>query len=115
MAYHINYHLFLDDNRLPGNSYREDNQTIVIARTADKAKEIMHILGCPQTVSFDHDLGKQGAESGHDLAKWMVNRDMDSGRRFFPEGFSFYVHSQNPTGAENIRQLLTNYLKQYPR
>lgn len=66
--------------------------------------------GCPTFISFDHDLGPD-EKTGYDLAKWLVERDLDSNGAFIPATFEFYVHSQNPVGAANIRNYLQRYLE----
>lgn len=83
--------------------------------------------GLPDMISFDHDLGediamdsvskgvnkkkarmvKREAKSGYDAAKWLVDYTIDNDMDL-P---MFGVHSANPVGAENIRKLLTNYMK----
>jgi hypothetical protein len=97
------YRMFLDDERFPP----DDGNEWVIARSFDEAMEIMEERGCPTFISFDHDLG--AGRSGHDLAKWMIDNDHYD-IMYIPEGFGFYVHSQNPIGAENIRVDMDNYL-----
>lgn len=88
----MNWKLFLDDERYP-----VDNRW-VIARNVDDAIWYITNYGMPSFISFDHDLGPF-KQSGMDND---VNID----------NFEFYVHSQNPVGAENIRSLL-NKLKEH--
>lgn len=135
------YALFIDDERYPaglpnrdGHFWTMDPALAVstdrvgrpwyIARTLDDVLEILVKHGAPAHVSFDHDLG-EGTPTGFDIAKALVAADliarhgpgglMDGlARGFdfrFPAGFSFTVHSMNPTGAENIAALLRSYLK----
>ncbi len=71
--------------------------------------------GCPSYISFDHDLGESTAtgqplESGFDLAKWLVNSDLD-GTITIPSDFKYDIHSANPVGVANIRGLLDKYLR----
>lgn len=47
------------------------------------------------TVDFDHDLGQ--GKTGYDIAKWLVEYNIKG---------NFRVHSMNPVGRNNIRQLL---------
>lgn len=88
--------------------------------------------GLPKVISFDHDLADEHytpeyfwdnydeskkyqewkskhykEKTGMDCAKWLVDYCIDSNKPL-PE---FYVHSANPVGADNIRGLLTNFLK----
>lgn len=47
-------------------------------------------------VSFDHDLGED--KTGADIAKWAANHGIKFSNAF--------VHSSNPSGAENIISIL---------
>jgi len=98
-----NTRLFLDDLRIPTES------GYAVVRSYDDAVHFMRTRGCPDFISFDHDL--QTLTTGYDVAKWIVDRDMDSRGDFIPNNFSFYVHSMNPVGKKNIEMLLNNYLK----
>lgn len=98
------YRMFLDDERFPA----EKDSDMIVVRSFEEAAEYMAKHGCPSFISFDHDLGQE--KSGYDLAKAMVYLDMYSPLGFFPKGFSFYVHSQNPVGAKNIKSYLDGYL-----
>lgn len=96
---------FIDDERMPAWNAPDD---MLIARTIDEVEDLISDLGMPPFISFDHDLGKDEA-TGFDIAKRLVELDMD-GVAKFPSDFSFYVHSQNPRGKENIEQYLGAYL-----
>jgi hypothetical protein len=100
--------LYLDDIRIP------KDPTYIIARTVEEAQRLIEQYGVPEQISFDHDLGVDDMDNllptGYDLAKWLVEMDLD-GSLQIPENFAFSVHSQNPVGAENIREYLGNYLK----
>ncbi|MNK09878.1 hypothetical protein D3C87_278620 [compost metagenome] len=100
------YRMFLDDERYPAMK----DADMQIVRTYDQAVEVMEARGCPDYISFDHDLGEESLE-GIDVATWMVNRDLDSKGAFIPHGFTFYVHSQNPVGKQNIEGILGSYLR----
>lgn len=49
-------------------------------------------------IDFDHDLGE--GKTGYDIAKWLIEYN------YFGK---FRIHSMNPVGANNIRQLLNHY------
>lgn len=104
----MKWKLYLDDIRTPSDP------TFMIARTVNDAQKIIHLLGVPTFISFDHDLGIDDEGnlllSGYDFAKWLVEMDME---KIFTldENFDFTVHSQNPVGAENIRAYLKNYME----
>lgn len=97
--------MFIDDERFPVESDQ------VIVRSVQEAQVLIQEQGCPIEINFDHDLG-DNVPSGFDLAKWLVEKDLDENGNFFPENFCFYVHSQNPTGRKNIEGLLYAYLDQ---
>ena len=104
----MKYKLYLDDVRdLPDDSYS-------LVRSYEEAINYVKDNGIPSFISFDHDLGldenKQLAKTGFDFAKWLVEMDIDN-IFLFPKNFSFYVHSSNSVGKENIYSYLTNYLK----
>ncbi len=96
--------MFIDDIRNPP----EGKKHFVIVRNAEDARKLMIDIGCPDMISFDHDLGD--GETGYDVAKWMVENDLNSGGKFIPWNFKFHVHSANPIGKINIETYLTNYL-----
>ncbi len=107
----MSYSLFIDDERDPPSN----GQNWHIARNMEEAGSIIRELGPPNFISFDHDLGEK-EPTGYDIAKKLVVGDLGElgGTEFehgLPTDFSFYVHSQNPVGAENIRNLLDNYLR----
>lgn len=95
--------LFIDDLRFPV----KENE-FIIARSAEQAIALCEKMGCPQYISFDHDLGDKVA-SGFDFAKYLVEKDLDTG--FIPDNFDYYIHSANPVGRENIDGLLQGYIK----
>ena len=76
-------------------------------------KEVMKNFdkyGSPSYISFDHDLGEK-SKTGFDVAKNMVERDLDKKGRWIPKNFTYDVHSANPVGKKNISGLLDNYLE----
>lgn len=95
--------MFIDDERFP-----VEDEGWVIVRTFDDFQEYLSEYGFPEFVSFDHDLG-EGEVSGHFLAKFLVELDLNKGT--MPKNFSWYVHSQNPIGRDNINGLLTSYMR----
>lgn len=95
--------LFLDDERFPP----ADDNVWFIVRNYDEAVDFVETYGFPDFISFDHDLGPD-EKTGADFAHYLVNRDLDN--EDMPEGFTFYVHSQNPIGKTNIESLLNNYM-----
>lgn len=124
----VSWGLFLDDVRTLDMVWPDWSKPIgfpslewVVVRSYTEAIALMKNRGCPDFMSFDHDLEldhytgyKAGVNgfTGMDVARWMVERDLDSQGDFIPPSFGFYVHSANPVGAENIRMLLDQYLNQ---
>ena len=103
------YRLFLDDERDPARVYpREHVGDWIVCRSVAEALDVFSDLGWPEWISFDHDLGND-QPTGMDLAKWLVNRDIEVGG--MPADFTYEVHSANPVGAANIRGLLDGYLR----
>lgn len=49
-------------------------------------------------IDFDHDLGE--GKTGYDVAKWIVENELD---------VRYRVHSMNPVGRANIEQLMEHY------
>lgn len=119
----MTWNLFIDDERdlkdvtwapwQVQEKYR--NEEWVIARSYGEALVNFAQRGFPTFVSFDHDLG-EGENTGHDVAKFLVEADIKFRDRGiyeyrFPQNFDFYVHSKNPIGKANIEGLLNNYMK----
>ena len=103
--------LFLDDERFPSD--KDPIKDWVIARTVNEAQDLIRDFGMPYRMSLDHDLGK-GIPTGYDFIKWLVEQDMDDVIDIDVIIY-FYVHSQNPVGAENIRSYFNTYISQKER
>ena len=56
-------------------------------------------------LDLDHDLGEGNENnfepSGYEICKWIVENQIPL--------VGFHIHSMNPVGANNMRQLLTHY------
>lgn len=103
--------LFLDDIRTVDMVYDKSLVTeFDIVRNYNDF--IAYILrnGLPEFISFDNDLGldEKGeiAPDGYAAAKWLV---YESGLDL--SNLKFNVHSANPVAAEQIKGLLSNYIK----
>lgn len=101
----MSYRMFIDDERDPPNG---ETDWVVCRRPQEVYNSIVR-HGFPTFISFDHDLGAD--MTGYDIAKDLVDEDMHRHGKFIPRDFDFYVHSQNPIGAKNIRCYLSAYLK----
>lgn len=97
--------LYIDDIRTPIDG---DGDWDKIIRSYNDVILYMSKTGCPDFISFDHDLGL--GKTGKDIANWMVENDMNY-PGWIPHGFTFNVHSANPVGKKNIEGLLNWYLK----
>lgn len=52
-------------------------------------------------IDFDHDIGLD--HTGYDIAKYIVENQIPT------KLIRYHIHSSNPVGAMNIRQLLDHY------
>jgi hypothetical protein len=93
--------LFIDDLRQPASEGWQ------VVRSSAEAIEYLSLHGCPELISFDHDLG--GDDTAMAVVHWLIERDLDM-PGFIPAEFSFSVHSANPIGAQNIHGTLGRYL-----
>lgn len=99
----MTWRLFIDDERFP---VREDEW--FIARGCDEAMWEVGRMGIPVYISFDHDLGN-GPNATY-FVNWLINYMLDKGLKF-PKNFDYFVHSQNPIGAGNIRAKMDAAIK----
>lgn len=106
------HRLYIDDVRELPFYYRDKRHPWTIIRTYAQAIAWLETYGCPDVISFDHDLGDPENGSGYDIAKYIVERDMNEGGKFIPEYFTYTVHSANIIGAANIVGLLDQYLRE---
>lgn len=97
---------FLDDEREP---VAKNNIIWVIFRDGESLISMLDMVGLPDGISFDHDLGEDRM-SGHDVAKEILARVVDQ-QLVVPVEFEFDVHSQNPIGANNIRNTMNDIHK----
>lgn len=81
---------------------------IIKFATVEGAQDYIESKGCPDFISFDNDLMRE--LEGVDLAKWLVEKDMDN-PGFIPKDFGFFVHSQNPIAKQKIYSYLGQYLE----
>lgn len=92
-------YLWLDDERVVAKYF--NNGIAKTAKTLDDAIDIFLDINDSRDdicISFDHDLGTN--KTGYDFAKWLIEHKY--------KGY-FHLHTMNPVGAVNIRQLLTHY------
>lgn len=126
------YNLYLDDVRIPERSYKETDHEIyaskkwVIVRNYNEFVDYITKHGIPESISFDHDLGKehykhQGVrldymydtfkeKTGFHCAKWLINYCIDNN---LESPKLIYIHSMSTEGAKNIKSLFNTYYKVY--
>ena len=93
-------YIWVDDIRKP-HGYKTE-QT-VWAKTYESAIILLntfcHNSRFEVVLDPDHDLGTE--KSGYDVCKYIVENQLPVA--------GFHIHSMNPVGVENMRQLLTHY------
>ena len=113
----MNYYIYLDDVREDDSWFRKHlNTEHWVPCIVRSYEEAVHVLDHMRDymvenevliLDLDHDLGEteNGYDNheytGYDLCKWLIETN-------FPPCY-FHIHSQNATGAFNMRQLLTHY------
>ena len=110
----MNHYIYIDDIRSNDewfNRYlREQDWKPHICRNMDDVKLLIQaILYSGESASFildlDHDLGEGNENeiepSGYEICKWIVENHIPL--------VGFHIHSMNPVGSANMRQLLTHY------
>lgn len=103
--------IFLDDERFPADN--EDFDKWTICRSKYELSDVVgQSLSPIRRMSFDHDLADTcPTTTGLACAHWLISLDLEVPGTVLGRDFEFYVHSQNPVGAENIRAILKNYLE----
>jgi hypothetical protein len=119
------YYLFLDDQRsvldvrwavLPNKG---QGLNWISVKNYEEFIDCIGKNGLPEFVSFDHDLAPSHykairtknynyiEKTGYDCAKWLMNYCQIKSIKF-P---NYAIHSMNPSGAQNIKQLLERFKK----
>ena len=99
----MTYRMFIDDERSPPR----DGNTWVIVRSSGEAINYVQDHGVPEFISYDHDLG--GDDTSIRFIWWLIDAYLDGRIKTFPVNYA--VHSQNPVGARNIKELLDGFIK----
>ena len=113
----MNYYIYLDDVREDDTWFRQHlNTEHWVPCVVRSYEEVIHVLDHMQDymnedevliLDLDHDLGEtedgynKFARTGYDVCKWIVENDF--------QNLYFHIHSMNPVGSANMRQLLTHY------
>ena len=115
--------LFLDDERnfedVSWMGYHKFKEVLVIRNYEQFCIKVDELLETKQVdelcFSFDHDLAdfdSEGKEfTGKDCAKYLVERLMDCLENI--NHLTWFVHSQNPIGKQNINNYLWDYIDLY--
>lgn len=116
----MNKKLFLDDYRIPLNTYSYTKNQIYLMDwdlVTNYNEFINYIInnGVPDVISFDHDLGHEhytdnpdidysqfNEKTGYDCAKWLIDYCLDNELEYPKQ---IYIHSMNPYGSLNIESL----------
>lgn len=109
----INIYIYVDDIRKDDTWYlcnlANDGWSLYICCNYQKAIDVLRERANNDNIiiDLDHDLGKDNrmdnhiAPSGYDICKYIVENQIPI--------VGFHIHSMNPVGAANMRQLLTHY------
>ena len=101
----MSYTLFIDDVRSPTPDLGRPELAINVAEAID----LVNILGLPERISFDHDLGKN-EPTAMIFMKWLVEGHLDE--RFDLNTIKeIIIHSANPVGAGNLQGLWNGFAK----
>ena len=115
--------IFLDDERFFSDvnwvNYREDFNKITVVRDYREFTEVVdyaveHNELCDLAFSFDHDLGDNtdGYEkTGKTCAEYLI--DLIIRFQLDPNDLTYFVHSKNPVGKENIEKYIQSYIDFY--
>lgn len=96
MNFFDKFYVYVDNERRPLMNYDFWAKDFEEAVTAIETFCTPHFTYL--TLDLDHDLGM--GKTGYDLVKWCVEKGWKG---------SFRIHSLNPVGRNNIRQLLNQY------
>ena len=110
----MNHYIYVDDiredDRWFNTHLRHSEWMPHISRTCEHTIDLIRaILLSGESATFildlDHDLGEGNENelepSGYEICKWIVENHIPL--------VGFHIHSMNPVGAMNMRQLLTHY------
>ena len=90
--------LYVDDIRNIPLFYNRTDK-IIIARNYEEAIKNLTLIKKFDIIDLDHDLGEE--KSGYDIAKYIVENQIKVD--------AIRIHSMNPVGVQNIKQLLQHY------
>lgn len=105
----MNYYIYLDDIReddtfFNKNFDRDEWLPIVVKDCYEAAEAIKWLDDGKIFLDLDHDLGFDNDNeelNGYDFCKYIIQKNISP--------YKFHIHSMNPVGAMNMRQLLIHY------
>lgn len=95
------WYLFLDDERSTITIHKKNYIPVIIKDYNSMIKTLIDLWTDNDEViiDLDHDLGEE--KTGYDICKWIVENK-------YPI-VAFHLHTMNPVGYSNMRQLLSHY------
>lgn len=91
--------LYVDDIRKPNIiRYSTYSYEIIVSRNYDDAINMLNICKF-NAIDLDHDLGEE--KTGYDICKYIIENNIKLDR--------VYIHTSNPVGRDNMKQLLERY------
>ncbi|MBR2505988.1 MAG: hypothetical protein IKB70_03535 [Bacilli bacterium] len=87
--------LYVDDIRTP-NWFGDE---VIVARNYEQALKNL-LIDQFDVVDLDHDLGEE--KTGYDIVKFIIENQI--------EVKTIAIHTANPVGRDNMRQLVEHYL-----
>ena len=105
----MNYYLYIDDIREDDIYYNQHftNWNVIICRDYWETITALNKLNDADAnifIDLDHDLGFDDDNyeyNGYDICKYIVENQIKIN--------GFHIHSMNPVGAQNMRNLLKDY------
>lgn len=94
-------YIYIDDTRYDYSNVPNGMAFVHCKTYKDTIEKLRFYIehGTKLIVDFDHDLGCK--KNGYDIAKWIAASGYPNIR--------FRVHSMNPVGTQNIREILSHY------
>lgn len=109
----MNIYIYVDDIREDDTWFNKNLSSrfwrAMVCRNAAQAIDVLRIYGGRANIiiDLDHDLGEgnemddNAVPNGYDICKYIVENQIPL--------VGFHIHSMNPIGVANMRQLLTYY------
>ena len=91
--------LYVDDIRKPNIiRYSTYSYEIIVSRNYDDVINMLNMCKF-NAIDLDHDLGEE--KTGYDICKYIIENNIKLDR--------VYIHTSNPVGKDNMKQLLERY------